>query len=212
MLLTSQVRKAGERYVGEPVIRAKHSECLLREARLRLLGRPACLVLPLHPVGSHYVIYRDYGRVMVVADPDRTGVLGRWRSFRLPTCSGAAMCRVGSTACRGLADVPHGRPTGPRLPRPAPEAGGPGVLLLERDLPASRMQTEQLHGGGMPHMFPARRADNEEVAHHPGLRGVAYLHNATDLDVDDLFELATTEGTCCRGGPTRSSASRSSLS
>src|ERR1700730_8606448 len=51
----------------------------------------------------------------------------------------------------------------------------------------------------MPHMFPARRADNEEVAHHPGLRGVAYLHNAADLDVDDLFELATTEGTCCRG-------------
>jgi hypothetical protein len=46
MLLTSQVRKAGERYVGEPVIRAKHSECLLREAALRLLGRPACLVQP----------------------------------------------------------------------------------------------------------------------------------------------------------------------
>jgi hypothetical protein len=46
VLLTSQVRKAGERYVGEPVIRAKHSECLLREAALRLLGRPACLVQP----------------------------------------------------------------------------------------------------------------------------------------------------------------------
>lgn len=47
----------------------------------------------------------------------------------------------------------------------------PGVLLLERNLPAPRVQAEQCQGGRMPHMLPARRADDEEVAHDPRLAG-----------------------------------------
>ena len=42
-------------------------------------------------------------------------------------------------------------------PDPAPEAGSPRILFLERNLPASRVQPEQLQGGRLPDMLPARR-------------------------------------------------------
>ena len=56
-------------------------------------------------------------------------------------------------------------------PDPAPEAAGPGIFFLERNLPASRVQPEQLQGGCMPDMLLARRADDEEVTHDPGPGG-----------------------------------------
>ena len=82
------------------------------------------------------------------------------------------MCRVGNP--RLVRDWPTfltaGVP-GHVRPDPAPEAAGPGIFFLERNLPASRVQPEQLQGGCMPDMLLARRADDEEVTHDPGPGG-----------------------------------------
>src|SRR5207342_3112069 len=49
-----------------------------------------------------------------------------------------------------------------------PEPGGGGVLLLEGDLPDTRMQREQRLRGGAPHALPAHRAHDEELEHQLG--------------------------------------------
>ena len=49
-----------------------------------------------------------------------------------------------------------------------PEPGGGGVLLLEGDLPDTRMQREQRLRGRAPHALPAHRAHDEELEHQLG--------------------------------------------
>src|SRR5579875_1001543 len=82
----------------------------------------------------------------------------------------------------------------------APETSRARVLLLEGDLPPSRVQAEEARHRVIPDALPSCRADNEELAHNLRLPGQAADQREARKSRATVDQVATSVGIFEEGG------------